>query len=303
MLIGKGGYGTVYKPVPINCSQSNIKDTTDYVGKFVSSDLIQVNNLQMKRINVDPKNTYTVPLIGICKKTLKNKYHPFWQGNKYNLQLIYPYAGKEFTKLKLPNPVDKWKFFCGFYSFVDFISRMNRMGFYHLDIKEPNILYINNFFKLIDFDLCLTKKEVKEIYIRDYQFKNVIYMYWAPEINFILNNREIIHNITKIPINLRKLFTDDYFKKSRLLKNLNEFFSSDDYKELQKDPSKIDFSKLDLYSIGLIMKIKLYGFDKEIDKLLDKATEFIPSRRYNWPSFLAAYKNILIKKFGPSSVS
>jgi serine/threonine protein kinase len=254
--------------------------------------------LQAKRIRIDSKNIFTIPLVGICKKTLHNKHHPFWQGNKYSLQLIYPYAGREFTKLKLPNDVDKWKFFCGFYSFVEFISRMNMMGFYHLDIKEANILFINNFFKLIDFDLCLNKDEVYQTYTYEQKFVYTIYMYWPPEVNFIMNEPETIHRMFILPKKLEKLYTNRYFSKNAVLKNLNAFFSSEDYAELRHDPSKIDYTKIDLYSVGLIMRRKLYGFNKDIDALLDRATEFIPSKRYNWPSFLAAYKKILIKNFG-----
>lgn len=299
MFIGKGGYGTVYRPPPIVCAKSNVNKTQagKYVGKFTSTSLGEVKALQLKRIRIDSKNTFTVPLVGICKKTLKNKDHPFWQGNKYSLQLIYPYAGKELTSLVLPNDVDKWKFFCGFYSLAEFISRMNLMGYYHLDIKEANILFINSVFRLIDFDLCLTRDEIHRVYMDDKKFFNVIYTYWPPEVNFVMNKKEVVHNMSAVPKCLQRL-VNGYFTKTEILDRLNGFFSSDDYVRLQKDPSKIDYQKIDLYAVGLVMRKRLYGFNKQIDALLDRATDFLPSRRYTWPAFLAAYKKILIQNFG-----
>lgn len=300
MFIGKGGYGTVYRPPPIVCERSNIDKThiEKYVGKFTSTPLKEIKNLQLKRINVDAKNSFTVPLVGICKKTLKNKNHPFWQGNKYNLQLIYPYAGKELTTLKLLNDVDKWKFFCGFYSLAEFISRMNTMGFYHLDIKDANILYVNNVFRLIDFDLCLTRDEIKKVYIDEQKFFNVIYAFWPPEVNFVLNKTEVVHNMSVLPKTLMRLCVDGYYTKTDLLHRLNDFFTSDDYLCLQIEPSKIDYQKIDLYAIGLVMRKRLYGFNKQIDALLDRATDFLPSKRFTWRAFLAAYKKILFQNFG-----
>lgn len=303
-FIGKGGYGKVYRPPPIQCQTTKRlrPPKSAYIGKMAntaSSPETTIHNVQKARRQIDKAAVFTTPYLGSCKRTQSNATAKQWQKGRFNIEYIYPYGGRPLSTMPLKTTNQKWLLFCSLFRLSYQIGKMNRQGFFHFDIKADNILYQEDGCRLtlIDFDLSMPKEKVFPKFHDKKSFKDVVYFVWPPEINFGLNaSKQPPLRLSKIPYSLRFMVDQGYFTEKQLLDHLNRFLMSKDSADLWND-QKIDLSKTDLFSVGMLMRFLLYGFNKDVDALINMAIEPVPSKRATWSTFIREYKRIITKYF------
>jgi serine/threonine protein kinase len=301
MKIGQGGYGKIYRPYPIQCDHTkNLISRQDYIGKITNTEDIsssKMEDIQKNRKKIDQHNEFTIPYLGSCPKTPQNRKNPVWQWNKFNIQYLYQYGGTS-----LQNIDNSLNLLEMIYKLCIHISKMNKLGYYHLDIKDENILYSPKHKKLflIDFDLSLHYSDIYKIFYTDYEFENVIYYIWPPEVNFGLNfHKKRLKPLTHIPGDLMFLIDSDIFTRKDLLAHINKYILSKSYQNLLLEPKKYDFSKIDIYSIGILLKIMIKNPNKSLENLILKTIESIPENRIDWDAFLNEFKKIIINQKFP----
>lgn len=303
-FIGKGGYGKVYRPPPIQCPATKAlkPPKSRYIGKMAntaSTPQATIQNVQKARKQIDKDNLFTTPYLGACKRTDSNANAKQWQKGRFNIEYVYPYGGRPLSMMPLKTVNQKWRLFCSLFKLVYQIGKMNRQGFFHFDIKADNILYQEDGCRLtlIDFDLSMPREKVFYEFHDKKSFRDVVYFVWPPEINLALNaSKQPPLRLSKVPASLRFMVDHKHFTEKQLLDHLNRFLMSKDSAEFWKD-HKIDLSKTDLFSVGMLMKFFLYGFNKDVDALIHMAIEPVPSKRATWPAFIKEYKNVIVKYF------
>lgn len=293
-MIGEGGYGKVYRPYPVECDNTKtLVPKSNYIGKLVNTSnltLQEAKKAQRRRKTADPTNTITIPLVGYCHRDLSNVTNPAWENNKYNLELIYPFAGREFISIE-----SKKRLLCGFYIFFKRIADMNKKGLYHLDIKSENILKNKkNDIVLIDMDLSLCKNDMVKHLLQKKTFRDVVYYVWPPEINYYVNSTKVRKPISSIPSSYSFIVNSGQFTKTELLDLINRFLTSSDYQKLREGDMAWDVTTSDLYGVGMLLKMHMSGVIPELDALIRDTIEPIPSLRINWDEFLKRYRAILV---------
>lgn len=303
-FIGKGGYGKVYRPPPITCSATmRLKPPkTNYIGKVANtatSPEEKIKSVQKERRQIDKQGLFTTPYLGACRRKPENMSAKQWQNGRFNIEYIYPYGGKPLSDMPIKTVNDKWKLFCCMFKLAYQVGKMNRKGYYHFDIKADNVLFQEEGCRLvlIDFDLSMPKERVLEVFSKEKGFANVVYFVWPPEINLGLNpKKQPPIRLSTIPAGLQFMVEQKYFTAKELLDHLNRFLMSKDYADIWKT-KEADITKTDLFSIGMLMKFFLYGFNKDVDALIRSAIEPVPSQRTTWAKFLKEYKTIILKYF------
>lgn len=293
-MLGKGGYGTVYRPFPIECARTKkLRPKKRYVGKMVNTSMISlqtVQRIQKLRQAIDKDQHFTVPFVGYCPKDLSNALHPAWGGTKYNMELIYPFAGREFIRTET-----KQRLLCGFYLLFRRIADMNQAGLYHLDIKAENILKKDNDgYVLIDFDLCVPHDRMTDYFLHRKTFMGVVYYIWPPELNFFVNSLHPWKPVQAIPSGLQSLTQTNTFSKTDVISHVNRFLHSADYANLLHGKQTWDPSTSDLYSVGILLRMHMWKFSPDLDQLIIRTIEPIPSRRIRWDEFLTIYRDIVV---------
>jgi len=295
MKIGKGGYGTVYRPYPVPCSKTkDLIPDQNYIGKITNKHklpLKSIQEIQKTRAKIDPRKQFTLPFEGYCQKDASNNKLPYWETN-YNIEYIYPYGGRTLSNVKPKTVVQKWILFCNLFKLFEKIAHMNK-SLYHLDLKGENVLVKDSGeLLLIDFDLSLSVDDFVARF-KNGEYRNVVYWAWPPEVNYYLNKKDAVVDPTRVVNDLRYLINGCGFTPQQVLDNYNSFVKSNDYNDMV-NKKKGDFSKVDIYSAGILMRqMGLFGFDKSVDQLIDWATNPIPSKRATWTEFLRMQKQIL----------
>lgn len=293
MIIGSGSSGKVYKPYPIDCKNIGFLQPKDnYVGKISNTDnlsLEQVNEIEKIRKKIDPKSKFTLPYLGCCHRCTINEDNEVWENGTYDIQYIYSYGGERIKHTGEEISLKK------LFRFAKQISKMNQLGYSHLDIKEANVLIKEAKLFLIDFDLCIPSEEIYQKFFTEKMFENIYYYIWPPEINFGLNKcGKYMKSLEKVPLEFEYMWTTGVFSESRVLKRINRYLGSKDYHQLLLKV-KQDYAKVDIYSFGMLMKFLLIKPSKEIKALIHKAIEPIPSLRIDWETFLSEFSLILSK--------
>lgn len=297
MKIGQGGYGKIYKPYPIQCQSTKyLIPKQDYIGKIShTSDISKskMNRIQKDRKIIDQNNDFTLSYLGYCQKNLLNKSNHIWRKNKFNIEYLYKYGG-------ITLDIDKCDYFLeNLFDLCKNIAMMNQKGYSHLDIKDENILCLPDSGKLylIDFDLSLPTKDIYKVFYQEQEYEDTIYYVWPPEINFGLNFRGVrLKPLKKIPNELKFLIESNAFTKKELLIHINEYINSSSYSKFLNGNNPYDFSKTDIYSIGILLKTLIKNPKSNLKKLIDQTIEPIPEQRISWDDFLKQFKKIIYKK-------
>lgn len=301
MKIGQGGYGKIYRPYPIQCQSTKyLIPKQDYIGKIShTSDISKskMNKIQTFRKKIDPQNNFTLSYLGFCQKNNSNKTKLIWQKNKFNIEYLFKYGGITLDIDQCDNFLENLYELC-----ID-IAIMNQNGYSHLDIKDENILCLPDSGKLylIDFDLSLPTKDIYKVFYQEQEYEDTIYYVWPPEINFGLNFRgKRLKPYKRVPSQLKFLIDSNVFTKNDLLEHINAYINSTSYSEFYDGnsvyKSTYDFSKTDIYSIGILLKTLIKNPKSNLKKLIDQTIEPIPEQRISWFEFLEQFKKIIYKK-------
>lgn len=252
----------------------------------------KVKDVQKTRHKIDPGKKFTVPLEGYCQKDVSNHKSYHW-GSNNNIQYIYPYGGKTLSNVKPRTVNQKWILFCNLFKLFEKIAEMNKL-LYHLDLKSQNILVKDNGeLLLIDFDLSLSVDDFVTCF-RDGKYRDVVYWACPPEVNYYLNKKDPHGLLDPIYLvdDLSYLIKSCRFTPQQVVDMYNTFVNSNDYKDMVK--KKGDFSKVDIYSAGILMReMGLFGFDKSVDQLIDWMINPVPSKRATWKELLKTQQKIL----------
>lgn len=295
MKIGSGSYGDVYRPYPIEDSNTFIhKPVENYVGKITHTDNIskeEQEHIEKIRKMIDPKCEFTTPYVGYAPRTRKNYKKEIWEKGKYNIQYIFPYVGKSLFEEDLISLLDSFLILCAN------IAKIYAKGYVHLDIKSENILIggpsLTTLF-LIDWDFITPCSEIFDKFYTKRYYTNKIYYVWPPEINFGLNQfgKKIIP-LSIVPSEFNFLVESEVFTESELLDHINTFLNSEEYSEILRNPQNVDIGKIDIYSCGMVLKIKLNNPSPGFQELIENAIHPIPSKRYTWYKFIKKFKELL----------
>ena len=191
-LIGNGNYGCVFDP-PLQCNDDKVNDN-DSVGKVFFKD--SEYNDEIKEMNkvmeLDPKHTFTIPVINNCK-VKANDALAFKSDkcdiNVNSIQIIYPNGGNDLNKVQNMN-IDI------LYSFLNIIKGLRVMhikNYIHGDIKPGNILYheVKNELKLIDFGFASIADTVFKENSTIFNIMNAQYPYFPPEYFWFMYNTKV----------------------------------------------------------------------------------------------------------------
>jgi hypothetical protein len=168
-FLGSGSYGDVVTPAfPCSWDFPRYHKKTKYIGKFFSDvdAALQEVSLFAKVKQIDPLSLFLVLPVHQCKIILERTTQHFKNlviaakrtpKDKYDYQIIYPYAGKEFYEsntniTKIQTFIFPILFLAFMIGFMNVVHEFN-----HNDIKTDNVLYYNKHLKLIDFGLANEK--------------------------------------------------------------------------------------------------------------------------------------------------
>jgi serine/threonine protein kinase len=266
--VASGTYGCIFKP-SLGCSKTKGSSKKgkgaegEVVGKlFTDSKEAEIEQRIHESIvhKVDPNGVFTIKLIDICEikedeltEDDGSDECPLLFDRESGIspavykQIIYQYGGVSLDSY-LKNELPTWaKFKRLLYALgpvFEGVSKLNKMGWVHQDIKPGNILIHDNGAFLIDFGLMT---EVKKIYADANNFVlNYPYPYYPPEFKLKAADGSIDR--------FRKLVGENFDSmmnvKNRLIEvgvdfghDLNACFES-----AIKDPLKIDS-----YSLGVVL--------------------------------------------------
>lgn len=176
-LIDYGGYGCIFSP-ELECSNKNKNKTRlnsktqKYIGKLQQSqdamyEYNMMNKLAHAIKNIIPNynNYFVLDNVSVCKtklnrKQLIQKYDecPIIKKKRSIQQLILPYMGNNLHTF-FENNIEVFDNKFIKYNnklielYVKAIIPMNKLGFYHNDLKLSNILVLDNYYRIIDFGL------------------------------------------------------------------------------------------------------------------------------------------------------
>ena len=173
-VIGAGGFGCVFKPA-LKCNNS--KKRTNGVSKLTSNKISdsEWNEIQEIKRYIEKipnyENFFLINNLNKCKpsklsdndkknlkicNTLENKFGINADNINNNLDKLkiinMPYGGNSLNFILSKNIIPIFKINILLLQLLVYgIIPMNNLNLYHFDIKADNILYKNNFVRIIDF--------------------------------------------------------------------------------------------------------------------------------------------------------
>jgi hypothetical protein len=172
-FIDYGGYGCIFSP-ELECASNrkSRKLTKKYIGKLQKEeDTSYEYNMMNKILSVIKKNIpnyqnyFVLDDIHVCKPKLsrselieKYKDCPVLKKTRHLKQLIIPNMGvnlQVFFENELSTLDDRFIKYNNklIELYVKGVIPMNKLGFYHNDLKLSNIVVLDNFYRIIDFGL------------------------------------------------------------------------------------------------------------------------------------------------------
>lgn len=165
-FLGTGAYGDVVTPAfPCSWDFPRYHKKGKFIGKFFSDIKAATEEVSLfgKVMQIDPLSLFLVLPVHQCKIILSRTTEHFKKlvtnakkqpKERYDFQIIYPYAGKEFIESNTNSKkVQTFIFPIMFLAYM--IGYMNIVHqFNHNDIKADNVLYYNKHLRLIDFGLA-----------------------------------------------------------------------------------------------------------------------------------------------------
>ena len=156
--IAKGSFGTVYKP---NYACPNFKVRKGYISKMVKASQSKVykNEISiLKQIKkIDPKQKSLASFETTCASSTKKYKHNIIMKNfgismmdkKYKLDKTYTHVINVYLK-----------------QILEALMLLHKNGIYHKDVHDRNTVYSEeeNRYRLIDFGLSVSAKEIDEIF-------------------------------------------------------------------------------------------------------------------------------------------
>lgn len=301
-FIGHGTYSCVYNnPIPCSDEKSNLNYhmNPNLVGKIMTSiDASDEVQLYKDIKKIDPFNIFHIPLIDVC--SFDQESLPKYDGCKYKdyrYQLILPYGKKLQPVIDNMDFILKDLIMC--YNIIRAIYHMQSNDFYHFDIKQDNIIQIDNTYKLIDFGLSKLVKNTE--YFSDPIFDNS-YFIWPPETILLSSIGNISHQRFRQYI--------EHFRRERQIRGFStkKEYDYDLYisKMIGKNrPStKQILEKFDIYSFGITLYRRYYNYVMQYNfKDLMEAEEMGgPIDRLKKPLYIIIKKMIdidLDKRYSP----
>ena len=149
-----------------------------------------------------------------------------------------PYGGTSLDHLNLYK-ISISKFLRGMENIFYGVYDMNSRGFYHLDIKTSNIVFLDYTLKLIDFGLSGRAR-------RDNVFRNV-YVYWPYEMRLL--KKDPVTDVSNFPLHIYMM--DHYV--SKVIPKSRRHAIAENYKKLKEDPNVAEtiYRTIDIYSLGI----------------------------------------------------
>ncbi len=278
--IASGSYACIFSP-PLACAthgapgnKSKVKTYgSRKIGKVFDDSDDALREAEIQRIvhTVDPNNAFTVKYIGRCRissiapRDEISSCDKNVQSNK-NMQLIYGYGGKDLWSVigstdKGGNANDTFvKLFLKFEPIFRGVTKLNSMGYLHLDIKVENIVFDGHKLYLVDFGLMNTKSQMmskSQISHLSYD-----YPYYPPEFKFLAVLRTI--NPQTDFLKFKAFFMRNFGviavkEESLIHKELERFFASYIFQNDRSLDGERFLDKADIYSVGVTLMI-LYSY-------------------------------------------
>jgi len=302
-FIGEGSYGCVVKPGD-RCYKKIKKNIITKI--FIDKDewKFELKNYQI--INKILKKEYIVKKYDSCVKKLKNYTNDVYlhcsninslinkDTNLY--QISYEYGGVDLDIIKRDSKILFKEIFKGFINIFNTIYLLDKNGYIHQDIRNPNILYDKKKkqMKLIDYGFLINKKN---FFSNDNNYIFGTSYHYAPEVNFN-NYKDMYDNI------LYKYL--DSCKDLKFYNKLNDEIYKNIY-EISKKKYNIYTNKLDIYMMGIILlqnylyfhshkKINLNKKEREnVEKLIENLININSEKRYSPKKALDYYLKIYNK--------
>lgn len=291
-FLGKGTYGEVYRPFPIECNETKrLQPKKNFIGKLSNKRSAPKDlyiHLQNVRRTIDPHQTFTIPLKAICPKTKDNENSIYWKPNK-DIEYVSLYGGVSFDRVTYrhirSNILCVHWIFLSFYPIMDGLQHMHQKKIVHFDIKLANLVYDieKNKTRLIDYDLTMNHNELIKKVANDKIFKDVFYEIWPPEINLNVS----ANGVKSIPAQSKIYIKSLTPLSEKFLDSIEEYTKSENYRKDRIFPSRID-----IFSLGIVFAQLFWDTDPDIWLLTQKMIEIDPSKRINVSELISRYKII-----------
>lgn len=307
MYIEKGAYGCVIKPsIPCKKYYKNSVSKIFNEDKFFEEEKI-ISNIVNR---IDPKGKYMLRKLDECKvKTIESKDRTkckYKQNEFPKYQIIYEYGGMDLTQFSKTDFNIK-SILPAIHNLTAGLVLLEKHRLCHRDIKESNIVFKNNLFYFIDFNLALSYDRVyddEQDYVLRYN-----YCYYPPEFKIYYNSKYSYKNISSID-NLEQFIHRDVklnytnsgiVYDSDLINNtIRAILRRFDNIDVLKMTMIASANKIDVFSLGVVlMNLLLKSNNKYIEKkmslmkILDKCIELNPYKRLSPRRLHQEIKNLL----------
>lgn len=307
MYIEKGAYGCVIKPsIPCKKYYKNSVSKIFNEDKFFEEEKI-ISNIVNR---IDPKGKYMLRKLDECKvKTIESKDRTkckYKQNEFPKYQIIYEYGGMDLTQFSKSDFNIK-SILPAIHNLTAGLVLLEKHRLCHRDIKESNIVFKNNLFYFIDFNLALSYDRVyddEQDYVLRYN-----YCYYPPEFKIYYNSKYSYKNISSID-NLEQFIHRDVklnytnsgiVYDSDLINNtIRAILRRFDNIDVLKMTMIASANKIDVFSLGVVlMNLLLKSNNKYIEKkmslmkILDKCIELNPYKRLSPRRLHQEIKNLL----------
>lgn len=228
-VIGSGGYGCIFKP-SLKCKGKKSKKYKNKISKLLYSndaesewsELMNIKNIINKIDNYN--NYFMIDEISLCSPSSLSKR------DKINLKKCdSTFSTLNLNKININDNLDKFKIITMNYGGLDLtkiinnknldfkiinkllidllknaIYTMNKLNFFHCDIKASNVLYLKNKIKLIDFGISFIV-ESNSIDIPKHIFNHKI-QYNSLLSRILFNNHfdKLLYNFLSLNENINK---------------------------------------------------------------------------------------------------
>lgn len=307
MYIEKGAYGCVIKPsIPCKKYYKNSVSKIFNEDKFFEEEKI-ISNIVNR---IDPKGKYMLRKLDECKvKTIESKDRTkckYKQNEFPKYQIIYEYGGMDLTQFSKSDFNIK-SILPAIHNLTAGLVLLEKHRLCHRDIKESNIVFKNNLFYFIDFNLALSYDRVYDD-AQDYVLR-YNYCYYPPEFKIYYNSKYSYKNISSID-NLEQFIHRDVklnytnsgiVYDSDLINNtIRAILRRFDNIDVLKMTMIASANKIDVFSLGVVlMNLLLKSNNKYIEKkmslmkILDKCIELNPYKRLSPRRLHQEIKNLL----------
>jgi hypothetical protein len=321
--VSSGSYACTFSP-PVACDEKKKgkTDSKEYVGKVFErrDDGHDEQRIQKVIDHIDPKHTFTIPLVSTCSVSKFSKQDqagrcelPYDEKGE-RFQIVYRHGGKDLFYVSVgygkKGPVSSRNMFIKVFKMLRpllvGLKGMNAKGWYHLDIKPANILYNGNKLHLIDFGLA---RQNTAIYSTEPAYLDMLaydYPYYPPEFKMYcyLQEMDKLPSLESFKRSVAKNFRYVHVRDKGVLgSELKGFLKKVQTKDFASLKSPLA-TKADVYGLGVTI-LELHDYlvenDNEFTKSIFQWSNLLananPYDRADWTTAIRHYDRIL-KTFG-----